>query len=58
MSEIGVDLRTYTTMYQRTYAECLNRYRGDTAEARKLCMYYMRDWYVTTDKEELNGKRK
>jgi hypothetical protein len=49
MSQIGVDERTYQTMYQRTFAECLNRQRGDTTEARKLAAYYMRDWYVVTD---------
>ena len=49
MSVIGVDERTYTIMYQRTFAECLNRYRGDTSEARRLAAYYMRDWYVVTD---------
>jgi len=56
MSEIGVDLRTYETMYKRTYEECLYRHRGDAAEARKLAMYYMRDWYVVTD-EEHNGRQ-
>jgi len=54
MSQIGVDEHTYTTMYKRTFAECLHRYRGDTAEARKLAMYYMRDWYVITDGEKNN----
>jgi len=51
MSEIGVDLRTYETMYKRTYEECLHRQRGDTTEARKLAMYYLRNWYVITDEE-------
>ena len=49
MSVIGVDERTYTIMYQRTFAECLDRYRVDTSEARRLAAYYMRDWYVVTD---------
>jgi hypothetical protein len=51
MSEIGVDLNTYQIMYKRTFEECLNRHRGDTVEARRLAMYYLRDWYVVTDEE-------
>ena len=63
MSKIGVDERTYALMHSRTYAECLNRCRGDTVEARQLAAYYMRDWYVVTDGDpdliaiELNADR-
>lgn len=49
MSHIGVDAHTYALMHSRTYADCLNRCRGDTSEARKLAAYYMRDWYVVED---------
>jgi len=51
MSKIGVDEKTYAIMYKSTFTECLHRHRGDTAEARKLAMYYLRDWYVVTDEE-------
>ena len=58
VSEIGVDLHTYQTMYKRTFAECLHRHRGDTTEAKKLAAYYLRDWYVVTDKEDGNEQRR
>jgi hypothetical protein len=49
MSRIGVDARTYALMHSRTYADCLDRCRGDTSEAKSLAAYYMRDWYVIDD---------
>jgi len=49
MSKIGVDERTYALMHSRTYAQCLDRTRGDTTEAKRLAAYYMRDWFVVTD---------
>ena len=52
MSIIGVDEQTYSIMYKRTFAECLHRHRGDTTEARRLAMYYMRDWYVVSDGDD------
>lgn len=52
MSHIGVDEHTYALMHSRCYADCLNRCRGDTTEARKLAAYYMRDWYVIGDDYE------
>lgn len=53
---IGVDEQTYSIMRKRTYEVCLNRYRGDTVEAKKLTAYYMRDWYVIGDGNERPSK--
>jgi hypothetical protein len=54
MSKIGVDAHTYALMHSRTYAECLKHWRGDTREAKAMCAYYMRDWYVIEDGPELD----